>query len=319
MRVTVTGSWLLPTCLTLLLLIGLMPHADTQTSCPAFSRLYAFGGAPDGELPLAGLTLASDGLLYGTTIHGGASNLGTTSSGGVNGYGTIFAFDPSVPYNPYAVPIPTGGESIVHSFGAIADGTHPLSALTQAKDGKLYGTTGGGISASGQSFYGTIFSYDPGAGAYASLYDFPILFGPVFGGSTPQGTMIQASDGVLYGAAPGGGYSTFTNGAAAGGIFSFNPVTGAGSVVYSFQGAPDGANPQGPLIEMRDGSLYGTSAGFVAGDLSSPGTIFRIKPSLMPVVVSIRPNSVVAGSPAFTLTATVNGVTLTQALTVNLP
>lgn len=103
----------------------------------ALSTLYSFGGTSTyGAGPLAGLIQATDGNLYGTTSEGGPSS-----------YGTIFK-------------ITTGGTlATLYSFsltddGALPDGGYPESALVQAADGKLYGTTVTG----GASDEGTVFS-----------------------------------------------------------------------------------------------------------------------------------------------------------------
>ncbi|HXM44300.1 MAG TPA: choice-of-anchor tandem repeat GloVer-containing protein [Bryobacteraceae bacterium] len=42
-----------------------------------YQTLYSFKGSPDGGDPKAGLVIAKDGALYGTTYGGGASVLGT--------------------------------------------------------------------------------------------------------------------------------------------------------------------------------------------------------------------------------------------------
>jgi uncharacterized repeat protein (TIGR03803 family) len=55
-------------------------HGTVFRISPAgsFTNLYAFSGGSDGAAPFAGLVLASDGNLYGTTVSGGV------------GFGTIF-------------------------------------------------------------------------------------------------------------------------------------------------------------------------------------------------------------------------------------
>lgn len=80
--------------------------------------------SPDGIYPHAGLILASDGTLNGTTTQGGAGDRGT-----------VFQI------------LPDGtGFSVLHSF-TVGDGSGPFGGLIQASDGYLYGTTseGGGF------------------------------------------------------------------------------------------------------------------------------------------------------------------------------
>jgi uncharacterized repeat protein (TIGR03803 family) len=76
------------------------------------------------------------------------------------------------------------------------DGAHPNGDLVQASDGKLYGMT----TVDGSAFGGTIFSYDPATLAFTKLKD---LGGT--NGSGPNGSLIQASDGKLYGMTIEGG------------------------------------------------------------------------------------------------------------------
>jgi len=46
------------------------------TAAGAATILYSFAGGTDGSNPSA-LILGVDGIFYGTTVNGGASNLGT--------------------------------------------------------------------------------------------------------------------------------------------------------------------------------------------------------------------------------------------------
>jgi len=90
-------------------------------------------GCTDGENPYAGLVLASDGNLYGTT-----------DAGGANGDGTIFQITPA------------GTLTTLHSFAG-TDGSQPAGGLVQGTSGILYGTTQQGGGADND---GTIFSLD---------------------------------------------------------------------------------------------------------------------------------------------------------------
>ncbi|MEO7482757.1 MAG: choice-of-anchor tandem repeat GloVer-containing protein, partial [Ferruginibacter sp.] len=150
---------------------------DPSTSI--YTKLMDFDGI-NGANPYGSLVQASDGKLYGMT-----------SAGGSNDMGAIFSFDPS---------------NSVYTKLKDFDGTNgrkPYGNLFQASDGKLYGMTYEG----GSSNYGVIFSYDPSTLIYSKLVDFDVT-----NGSSPSGSLMQASNGKLYGMTPGN-------------IFSFDPST----------------------------------------------------------------------------------------------
>src|SRR5579871_4653183 len=76
----------------------------------------------------------------------------------------------------------------------------------------------------------------------------------------------QASDGNLYGVARLGGANN------CGTIFKFD-LTGNFTLLHTFSGSSDGANPYTDLIQASDGVLYGTC--FNGGAYGS-GTIYKI-------------------------------------------
>jgi uncharacterized repeat protein (TIGR03803 family) len=200
--------------------------------------LHSFQGGADGVSPAAGAALlqASDGNFYGTTPTGGA-----------NGFGIVFRITPS------------GDESVLYSFKGGVDGSSPQSTLIQGSDGDFYSTTVEG----GTAGFGTVFKITP-AGVETVLHTFP-------GGADGfyPGSLLQASDGNLYGTAGGGAFMSGT-------IFQITPG-GVISPLYSFQGnpnpggAPDGANPLS-LILGRDGVFYGVTA---IGGAANGGTVFK--------------------------------------------
>ena len=103
------------------------------------TSLASFDGN-NGGLPQGSLTLAPDGLFYGTTVLGGSS-----TSGGSFGLGTIFSFNPS-------------GNVLTSLVSFDGNNGHaPQGSLTLAPDGLFYGTTVFG----GSSDLGTIFSFNP--------------------------------------------------------------------------------------------------------------------------------------------------------------
>jgi uncharacterized repeat protein (TIGR03803 family) len=226
--------------------------------------LYSFGASlSDGTVPAA-LIQGQDGNFYGTTAQGGANNCASIPGTG-NNCGTVFKITPA------------GVETVLYSFGGSAtDGFEPLAPLVQASDGNFYGTTSSGGVYGG----GTVFRITPG-GAETVLYSFgasPSNGSPPQG-FIPQGALIQASDGSLYGTtAEGGSVSSCQYGC--GTVFRIT-LDGTESVLYSFAGysASDGYGPAPFLIQGSDGNFYGTtrSGGAFGGDLN--GTAFRITPS----------------------------------------
>ena len=76
--------------------------------------LHSFGGGNDGQNPWAGLIMDNTGALYGTT-NGGGSNPAI--------YGTVFKLTPrSAGHTQWT-------ETVLHSFGATGDGSHPVAGM----------------------------------------------------------------------------------------------------------------------------------------------------------------------------------------------
>lgn len=270
--------------LVLSLLSGLQVMA-AQTLIP----LYSFTGGNDGDNPIAGLVQANDGNLYGTT-----------SEGGTNGYGTIFRIttsgvvtplysftngdDGAHPYaglvqasdgNLYGTAADggTNDDGVVfrvttngvltplYSFTGAHDGADPRGGLVQASDGNLYGTTADG----GTNSDGTVFRITTN-GTLKSLYSFT----GGHDGTFPEATLVQASDGNLYGTTYQGGISNSLPGYGA--VFRIT-TNGLLTPLYSFTNGFDGADPVAGLVQASDGNLYGTTE---AGGTNHYGAIFRI-------------------------------------------
>jgi uncharacterized repeat protein (TIGR03803 family) len=220
-----------------------------------FKTVYSFlcllSGCADGATPFAGLVQATNGDFYGTTEAAAASIDGTvfkiTASGVLT---TLYAF-------PCQSDCP--------------DGAGPYAGLVQASNGYLYGTTGAG----GTNSYGTVFRIAP-SGALAKLYSFCAQSGCPDGGE-PEGTLVQASNGDLYGTTLIGGDQN------SGTVFKITP-SGTLTTLYSFcsqSGCADGEAPYAGLVQGTDGYLYGTTcngganAGFTG---KGAGTVFKITP-----------------------------------------
>jgi uncharacterized repeat protein (TIGR03803 family) len=213
----------------------------------ALTTVHSFIGT-DGEQPQAGLTLGSDGNFYGTT-----------SAGGANYGGTVFKITPA------------GTLTTLHNFN-YSDGNYPVSGLVQAANGSFYGTT----LFSGPNGGGTVFKITA-AGSLTTLYNF-CSKSNCADGEFPDGTLIQAADGNLYGTTSAGGSISGCNNANCGTIFKITPA-GAMTTLYNFcteSSCLDGGQPVVGLVQGTDGNFYGaTTYGGANGD----GTVFRISPA----------------------------------------
>ena len=210
--------------------------------------LHTFTGA-DGAGP-GWLTQGSDGAFYGTTQYGGAisdpaCNVQVPSM--LIGCGTVFKMDSS------------GNFSTLVSFSG--DGIRfPSGALLEVSDGYFLGSTssggtGGCLSASGAGC-GAVYAVDTG-GNISIVHS----FSGADGGE--PGSLMQASDGNLYGAA-------LIFGPAYGAVFKIDQ-SGDLSLLHSFQNT-DGAGPQSPLFQAADGKLCGAT--YFGGQ--GFGTVFSV-------------------------------------------
>ncbi|HEY6977651.1 MAG TPA: choice-of-anchor tandem repeat GloVer-containing protein, partial [Chitinophagaceae bacterium] len=252
----------------------------------AYSKLKDFDGSASGSSPNGSLIQASDGKLYGLTNSGGARFRGVMFSFNIssstftklidfnelNGSypnGTLFQASDGKLYGltpgsvgfgiVFSFSLSTSTLTVLHEFAENDNGLFAYGSLIKASDGKLYGMTGYG----GSNGVGVIFSFDPVSSMYNKLKDLDLA-----GGSSPHGSLMQASDGKLYGMTYRGGSNDL------GVIFSFDLSTSIYTKLKDFN-SPDGAFPFGSLIQAADGKLYGmTSSGGTSG-----GVIFSFDPS----------------------------------------
>lgn len=134
-----------------------------------FTTLWHFTGQPDGRYPQAGVILARDGRLYGTT-----------QSGGTNDFGLVFGMSTN------------GVKTNLFSFLWGPNGAQPYAPLMQGTDGALYGTTTYG----GTSGNGVIYRITTN-GQFTALWSFT---GGTEGGSTQAG-LVQVGS-WFYGTTP---------------------------------------------------------------------------------------------------------------------
>ncbi|RDC63325.1 choice-of-anchor tandem repeat GloVer-containing protein [Adhaeribacter pallidiroseus] len=204
------------------------------TPAGTFTLLRNFNGELDGRNPEGSLVQSTDGNLYGLTRYGGSKK-----------YGTIFKISPS------------GTFTVLKSFDYTTSGGYPRGSLVRATDGNFYGMTYQG----GTSSYGTIFRITP-AGVFTVRrnLDYSLT------GGYPQGSLIQATNGSLYGMTYQGGSNGY------GTIFRLT-LAGAFSVIRNLSSALDGSYPLGDLIQGSDNNLYGLTSN---GGSFNSGTIFKI-------------------------------------------
>ncbi len=158
---------------------------------------------------------------------------------------------------------------VIHTFANGIDGSIPLAGLTADRAGNLYGTASGGGSIGflcGSYGCGTAFELKPAGSGWGltPLYDFQ----GITDGQNPEGRMVLASDGALYGTTVnGGGYDcNYSNCGVAFRLTS--PVSICKTVIcewnetviYRFVGQPYAGNPSGPLVFDRAGNLYGSAS-----------------------------------------------------------
>ena len=164
--------------------IGAIYKISTTGAFQTLAYFYGTSGGqlpPTGDHPLCGLTMGTDGFLYGTAGHN--YSMFYTSD-----YGQIFRMTTN------------GVLTTVLTFTG-TNGANPMTRLLAAQDGCLYGlTTQGGPSNSGSIFRlttdGVLTTLANAFGVYAADQGFPPL--------------IQAADGNLYGTALVGSFGSIS-------------------------------------------------------------------------------------------------------------
>ena len=209
----------------------------------ALSTLVTFQST-NGAAPFAGLVEAGDGNFYGTTCLGGAAGLGT-----------VFKMTP---------------DGVLTTLVSFTNTGRVYSGLVQSSDGNFYGTTSG-LSNSPASIYpGIVYKVTPSG-------EFTPLAAP-FGYQTWPGTLIQASDGNLYGTTLYGGSNN------AGTLFQVTP-DGAFTLLLSFQCVSTGTSPS-DLMQAANGLLYGATS--TCGQYGH-GTVFQVSIAPPPVITVRNP------------------------------
>jgi uncharacterized repeat protein (TIGR03803 family) len=254
--------------------------------------LYNFVGNRDGEYCLGNLVFDGAGNLYGAALFGGAYQ-----------GGTIFQVVPPQQGDLWSL-------NVLHQFMGVNDGFDPYGPVILDSQGAVYGTASdkvfrltppaaghtdwtfkvlsslpsftavGALLRSGSALYGTtalggatnngtIFQVTPQQGQswkLTTLYEFK-------GGTDgfyPLNGLVADGAGNLYGVTASGGVNN------QGTIFRLSSSNGVWTktVLHTFQGGSDGAEPSAGMIAGRR-VFYGTT---LSGGSSNNGTVFQVAP-----------------------------------------
>jgi uncharacterized repeat protein (TIGR03803 family) len=205
-----------------------------------FSVIHSFT-ANDGAYPVSSMIVGANGDLYGTTALGGS------------GYGVLYEASPT-----------TGNVTVLHYFNGNPDGANAESPVLEDVAGNIYGTT----SYIGAHNSGTLWEYSPSTNWFTLLHSFGATKAD---GLVPKGRLVFGPDGNIYGVTALGGLGS------AGTIYSYNPVTSAYTVAYTFGSQLlDSSEPEEGLAMGPGNVLYGTGQ---IGGLSGYGSVFRFDPA----------------------------------------
>lgn len=233
--------------------------------------LYQLNPDNDAVTPGAGVLLASDGLLYGTTKFGRGSDS--------TGAGSVFKIRPD-----------GTGFAIIHRFATVTSsnadfnavntsGAYPEAELIEGHDGMLYGVArAGGVNGTGTIFRiardGTGFEVLHVFAANTAAANLGLIVN--VDGAAPTGQLVQDSSGFLYGTASGGGnngrgtvFRLATDGSGFEVLHHFSTTTTANGVTTN----ADGTVPFAGLIDGNDGFLYGVAS---QGGPNGYGAIYSI-------------------------------------------
>ena len=134
--------------------------------------------------------------------------------------------------------------------------------MVQATNGKLYGVTFSG----GANSVGVLFEYDPSANSYQVKHSFGSQINSL-DGCCPVNSLIQATNGKLYGAAEGG----------LGGqgiVYEYDLTTSTFAKV-DFYSSFDGVEALSTVMQASNGKIYGMTQ---QGGTYAQGTLYEYDP-----------------------------------------
>jgi len=203
-----------------------------------YTKRIDFRYGENGSRPHSTLIKASDGYVYGTTLEAGE----------LFG-GTIFRIDPE-----------TRIFESIYDFDYFNTGGGTYSGMIQADNGLLYGTATSG----GSNFAGVLYVFDPVSFSFIVLHHFE----EVSTGKYPEGQLLQASNGKLYGVTNRGGANSH------GVLFEYDMDNSTFTKLLDFDENVSGRFPGG-LMQAANGMIYGHTD--IGGNFNS-GVLFEYDP-----------------------------------------
>jgi len=229
------------------------------------SVIHSFSGDANGGRVFKGVVRDATGNLYGTTPQGGD----LTACGGA-GCGVVYKLTPTSSGHYQ--------ETVLHTFTGGTDGSAPFSNLILDAAGNLYGTTSAGGSPNGcnKAGCGVVFRVSHTSTGWHESVLRALNF--AVDGQFPT-DLVMDSAGNIYGASSQGpNFVTCSLGC--GLVWRLSPTASGPwteSLLYTFAGGDDGANPIGGMILDGAGNLYGTTE--EGGNGGSRGTVFELSPT----------------------------------------
>lgn len=259
-----------------------------------FTTMRHFGQTFDGKYPLGRLFEGSDGFIYGTTSEGGTNDYGmvfrilrngtgyhhmysftATGEDGQSPNAGVFQYsgEPGAVYGttPYGGTNGFGGVvfrlatngsySVLRHFDVVTPGpSAPFGGVIAATDGVLYGLSRFG----GTNDTGSIYKLNRDGSGFGVLRSFEAFND----GTQPQGSLLDGSDGLLYGSTSEGGTNQ------GGVIFRINR-NGSGYQMLR-QGAAQPMDARAPYAGLTEvtGTLFTVSSGGTDG--APGGTLLKI-------------------------------------------
>ncbi|MEQ9169483.1 MAG: T9SS type A sorting domain-containing protein [Marinoscillum sp.] len=174
---------------------------------------------------------------------------GTLTTGGENYLGAVYTTDGN-------------GENYQVIFEGQAGATNPLGKLVEISNGIFYGMASFSYAYGGD---GVIFEFNANTGDYTVKHTFSYT-----DGSYPEGSLIKAANGKLYGLIKDGGANE------EGAMFEYDPNTATYTKLHDLDEGVTGAYPTNTFFEASNGKLY---APITAGGATNYGTIVEFDPA----------------------------------------